>query len=175
MCAHASDTTTDYRINPIIRTELCDDPVESIPLQWPDDCGAECIFLGRTRVEMHTDFGTLLRLEYEAYEPMAHRALDAMSQTAVERFNCRAVRIAHALGPVAPGQASVVIQTVCGHRDAAFAACRYLIDRLKRELPIWKREIWQRGETFVDGCTAGPTGETNGPQCNENSESGHDG
>jgi molybdopterin synthase catalytic subunit len=97
----------------------------------------------------------LVRLEYEVYEPMATKVLGSMAKDAAKKFGCRAVRMVHARGAVKPGEASVVIQVATPHRGEAFEACRYLIDRLKHDLPVWKREVWRDGETFVDGCCAG--------------------
>ena len=142
-------------MNPTLHIEatLHTGPVPMDPvLPWPADCGAEAIFVGRTRAETHPQFGALLRLEYEIYGPMAMKLMQTIADDAGRKFGCRAIRIVHAQGPVAPGQASVVIQVATPHRSEAFAACRYLIDRVKHELPIWKREIWERGETFVEGC-----------------------
>jgi molybdopterin synthase catalytic subunit len=112
------------------------------------------VFLGKTRQESHPQFGPLVRLEYEVYGPMAEKLLDQMAKDAAKRFGCLAVRLVHARGPVRPGEASVVIQVATPHRAEAFEACRWLIDRLKHELPIWKREIWRDGQTFVEGCRA---------------------
>lgn len=137
-----------------IDTSLHDGPVEAVALDWPADCGGECVFLGRTRVETHPEHGKLLRLEYEAYGPMAAKLLHEIAGDAAEKFGCRAVRIVHARGVVAPGQASVVIQAAAPHRGEAFDACRWCIERIKHELPVWKREIWERGETFSEGCCA---------------------
>jgi len=137
-----------------VLVELMDRPVEAIALDWPGGCGAEAVFLGRTRVETHSELGKLIRLEYEAYEPMARQLLGDMAREAGQRFGCEAVRIAHTIGPVEPGEASVVIQAATPHRGEAFDACRYLIDRIKHELPIWKREVWEHGETWVEGCCA---------------------
>ncbi|MCX5658965.1 MAG: molybdenum cofactor biosynthesis protein MoaE [Planctomycetota bacterium] len=137
-----------------IDVALCQGPAAIAALDWPGGCGAENVFVGRTRRERHAEFGELIRLEYECYGPMALKLLDAMARDAATRFGCRAVRIVHAQGRVEPGQASVVIQVATPHRGEAFAACRHLIDRIKHELPIWKREVWERGETFVEGCCA---------------------
>lgn len=138
----------------IIDAGMVPAPVSICAINWPGECGAESVFLGRTRRETHAEFGELLRLEYEAYGPMADTMLRDMADAAATRFGCRAVRVAHATGVVNPGEASVVIQVATPHRGEAFAACRYLIDRIKHELPIWKREVWQHGETFVKGCCA---------------------
>ncbi|MBI1335615.1 MAG: molybdenum cofactor biosynthesis protein MoaE [Phycisphaera sp.] len=139
---------------PFIHTAVHDGPVGVAHLDWPTDCGAEAVFIGRTRMESHAEFGKLLHLDYEIYEPMAVKRMDEIAREAVERFTCRAVWIEHARGVVSPGEASVVIHVGTPHRGEAFAACRYLIDRIKHELPIWKREVWERGTTFVEGCCA---------------------
>lgn len=140
---------------PLIQTGLQAGPVAAIELPpHPDGggrSGGECVFLGRTRAEQHPDLGPLLRLDYEAYAPMAERMLDALARDIADQHGCHAVRIVHALGPVPVGRASVVIQTLTAHRGPAFAACREAIDRLKAELPIWKREIWEDGQTRVVG------------------------
>lgn len=141
---------------PALLTAIHDGPVPIIAFDVPADCGAECIFAGRTRGQAHPQLGPLQRLEYELYEPMAVKLLDAMAADAVERWDCRAVRIVHAKGPVPLGEASVVIQVLTPHRAASFAACRHLIERLKQELPVWKHEIWERGRTFVEGWIAKP-------------------
>ncbi len=134
-------------------------PVSAVALDWPGTCGGECVFLGRTRADRHAEFGPLMRLEYEVYEPMAQKVLEKMAREAADKFGCLAVRIVHAKGPVGPGEASVVIQVAAPHRGESFDASRFLIDELKRELPVWKREVWRDGETFVDGCCAHEAGQ----------------
>lgn len=136
---------------PLILTGLHAGPVSAIALPTLPRCGGECIFLGRTRGETHPHHGPLKYLDYEAYAPMAERQLDGLARQIAAENHCAAVRIVHALGPVKIGEASVVIQILTAHRVAAFAACRQAIDRLKAELPVWKREIWDDGRTFVDG------------------------
>ena len=146
--------TAALTVEPRIEVGLKSEAVTTVDLDWPADCGGEVCFLGRTRQEIHPEHGELKRLEYEVYEPMAQKLMEDMARHASSRFGCRVVRLVHAQGPVEPGQASVVIQVAGPHRSEAFAACRYLIDRLKHELPIWKREIWAQGQTFVEGCCA---------------------
>jgi molybdopterin synthase catalytic subunit len=139
-----------------------DGPVSAVALDWPGACGGECVFLGRTRGDRHAEYGPLKRLEYEVYEPMAQKVLERMAREATEKFGCLAVRIVHAKGAVGPGEASVVIQVATPHRGESFDACRFLIDALKRELPVWKREVWRDGETFVEGCCVGKAGQRSG-------------
>lgn len=157
-----------------VRVRVSDRPVDAVALEWPGECGAESVFLGRTRRETHAEFGPLVRLEYEVYEPMAIKLMNEMAVEAGQRWGCRAVRIEHARGVVNPGQASVVIQVATPHRGEAFAACRYLIDRIKHELPIWKREIWERGETFVEGCCAHKDEAASGASTHDHSQRAHD-
>ncbi len=140
---------------PLIDTRLIDGAVDIEPFDpFPGPCGAEDIFIGRTRVEDHPTYGRLKYLEYEAYRPMCEQLLHDMAAYAVKTYDCHAVRIVHAVGRVDPGEASVVIQVATPHRGESFQAARYLIDRLKHELPIWKREHWEKGTTFVEGCCA---------------------
>lgn len=113
--------------------------------------GGECVFLGRTRGEVHDRHGSLQMLRYTAYESMARRVLESLAGVAVKDHGALFVRIHHSMGQVPVGQASVLIQVVCGHRDKAFDACRMLIDRLKSEAPIWKSEVWADGTTWSRG------------------------
>jgi molybdopterin synthase catalytic subunit len=135
-------------------------PCESFR-SFPPSCGAECGFVGRTRGESHAQFGALVRLEYEAYEPMVLGLFRELARSAAARFGLGAVRMIHALGPVGVGEASVLVQVAAPHRDAAFVACRELIDALKAEAPIWKREVWTAGTSWSPGapvtrCDAAP-------------------
>jgi len=148
---------------PTIDVQLADGPVDAAPFRpFPQPAGAECVFLGRTREETHPRHGRLVRLSYEAFRPMAERVLRDLAERAAERFGCLSVRIAHAVGDVPPGEASVVVQVVAGHRAEAFDACRNLIDRLKLEAPIWKREVWEDGTTWSTGQTV-KAGEEDAP------------
>ena len=123
---------------PRIDVRILDHPVAWEALEkLPDQAGGECVFLGRTRRDVHPEHGPLEQLCYEAYRPMAQQTLTELARAAVERFGCCAVRIHHALGEVPPGDASVLVQVACGHRAEAIDACRFLIDALKRSVPIW--------------------------------------
>jgi len=136
----------------IIDIALLDHPVCALGFHpFPQPAGAECVFLGRSRAEKHSVHGRLVRLSYEAYRPLAESTLRNLAQQAAERWKCLAVRVHHALGEVPISEASVVVEVACGHRDAAFEACRFLIDRLKVEAPIWKREEWEDGATWSAG------------------------
>ncbi len=131
--------------------QLLDQPVWYLAPPEVANGGGECAFLGRTRREVHPKHGELIRLSYEAYTPLAERTLRELAAAATERFGCLFVRLHHAVCEVPPAEASVLVQVVCGHRAEAFEACRYLIDALKRDVPIWKREVWADGTTWAQG------------------------
>ncbi|QQE12796.1 molybdenum cofactor biosynthesis protein MoaE [Planctomycetota bacterium] len=138
-----------------IHTALQEGPVSISPLGWPADCGAECIFLGRTRLETHPKRGQLQRIIYHTYHEMAETKLHEIAVAASKKFPLRAIRIVHAHGPVPPSHASVIIQTATPHRSESFEATKFVIDTLKHAVPIWKQEIWaDNSSTWVKGCIA---------------------
>lgn len=108
------------------------------------DCGAVLTFLGTTRD--HHEGRRVVRLAYEAYEPMALRELQSLEREAAERFEIAACVIAHRLGEVPPAEASVVVVVASAHRGPAFDACRWVMDELKRRVPIWKKEHFAEGD-----------------------------
>lgn len=117
--------------------------------------GAAVIFEGVVRD--NTRGRRTLYLIYEAYEEMALKQMDALTKQALQQFPIRAVSIIHRLGRLEIGETSVLIVVASAHRGAAFDACRWLIDTLKRSVPIWKKEhfedgaVWADGEPFPDG------------------------
>ncbi len=115
------------------------------------DCGAVSVFLGTTRD--HHDGRAVVNLFYEAYRPMALEVLGRIERDAVERFAIAACRIVHRLGDVPPGQASVAVVAAAAHRAAAFDACRWAVDELKRSAPIWKKESYaDGGAAWIEGA-----------------------
>ncbi len=92
-----------------------------------------------------------LYLEYEAYEEMALREMRALAAKAVEEFAIRDLVLVHRLGRLEIGQTSVLIAVASAHRAAAFDACRWLIDTLKKTVPIWKKEHFADGAVWADG------------------------
>jgi MoaE-MoaD fusion protein len=111
--------------------------------------GAIVTFAGTTR--QNNAGRQVIRLEYEAYEPMALAEMRKLAQTAGERWKIVRIAIQHRIGPVAIGETSVAIAVAAAHRAEAFAACRFAIDRLKEIVPIWKKEYFEGGEIWV-GC-----------------------
>jgi MoaE-MoaD fusion protein len=92
-----------------------------------------------------------LYLDYEAYEPMALQEMEALASKALVKFQIRDVAIVHRLGRLQIGETSVLIAVASAHRAASFEACRWLIDTLKRKVPIWKKEYFQDGAVWADG------------------------
>ena len=90
-------------------------------------------------------------LEYEAYEPMALSKMREITQEVVEKFPIDRIGMTHRLGHLDIGEASIVIVVTSAHRKPAFEACHYAIDRLKKIVPIWKKEFFEDGEVWVEG------------------------
>jgi molybdopterin synthase catalytic subunit len=115
------------------------------------DAGAGAIvsFTGTTRRD--NAGRKVLRLEYEAYEPMALAEMRKLAAEAAERWELVRIAIAHRIGVVEIGETSVAIAVSAAHRGEAFEACRFAIDRLKEVVPIWKKEHFEGGEVWI-GC-----------------------
>ncbi|MBI4354312.1 MAG: molybdenum cofactor biosynthesis protein MoaE [Candidatus Omnitrophica bacterium] len=123
-------------------TYLTCDPivVNDAPRERLDtDAGASVEFLGIVRG--HEEGRPLASLDYEAYEPMAQRLLARLIEDAKERWALHEVTVGHRLGRVAVGEIAVLIRVRAAHRQEAFEACRFLIDAIKQDVPIWKRPI----------------------------------
>jgi molybdopterin synthase catalytic subunit len=119
------------------------------------DCGGLAIFAGTVRD--HHEGRAVIRLRYTAYAPLAERLLRAIERRAVERFGAPHCRVAHRLGTLEIGDVAVYCVARAPHRDEAFAACRYLIEEIKRTVPIWKEEFYADGTSaFVEGCSIQP-------------------
>jgi len=117
-------------------------------IKTPED-GAAVVFEGVVR--NHTHSRPTRFLQYEAYEPMALKQIESLIAEALERFRIRDATIIHRLGRLEVGETSVFIVVASAHRAAAFDACRWLIDTLKRCVPIWKKEHFEDGAVWADG------------------------
>jgi molybdopterin synthase catalytic subunit len=122
--------------------------------------GAVAVFDGIVR--NNTRGRQTLYLDYEAYEEMALKQMKELAEQAQERFAVRHVTLIHRLGRLEVGETSVLIVVASTHRGAAFEACRWLIDTLKKVVPIWKKEtfvdgaVWADGEPFPAGTSVEP-------------------
>ncbi len=112
-----------------------------------DRAGAINAFVGTVR--QHTAQRRVVRLEFEAYVPMALREMEKLAATVRQRWAAQQVAIHHRLGTLLVGEVAVVIAVATPHRQAAFEACQYAIDTLKQTVPIWKREIFEDGAVWV--------------------------
>jgi molybdopterin converting factor subunit 1 len=131
---------------------LVNEPIDSASLtstikQGED--GAVVIFDGIVR--NNTRGRRTLFLVYEAYEEMALRQMRALAEEAIAVHGARQVALVHRLGRLEVGETSVLIAVSSAHRAQAFAAARWLIDTLKKTVPIWKKEHFEDGEVWADG------------------------
>jgi molybdopterin synthase catalytic subunit len=118
--------------------------------------GAVCVFDGIVR--NHSRGRATLHLEYDAYEPMALKTLRALIAECRHRFAVDRIAVVHRLGRLDIGETSVLIAVSAPHRAAAFDACRFLIETLKRSVPIWKKEFFADGAVWAEGQTPAPVG-----------------
>jgi len=116
--------------------------------------GAIATFLGITRD--HNDGRRVTRLEYEAYAEMAVAEMRKIGVEAQQRWPIERIAMVHRIGVVPVGEASVVIAVSAAHRQAAFAACHFAIDRLKEVVPIWKKEHFEGGDVWIGAQTGAP-------------------
>jgi molybdopterin synthase catalytic subunit len=119
--------------------------------------GAVVTFAGLVRD--HNQGRRVTFLEYEAYEPLALRALERILREAGGMWPSARLGVHHRIGRLEIGEASIVIVAASAHRGDAFAACRYTIERVKQIVPIWKHEHFEGGEVWLEGATADPEDE----------------
>ena len=128
--------------------QLTREPIEHAALTERvrrNHCGAVVTFLGTVR-DLTGDQVTVA-LDYEAYPEMAEKKLAEIEAEACRRWPIGAVEVVHRLGHMEVGDISVAVAVSCPHRAQAFEACRFIIDRLKEIVPIWKKENWADGRT----------------------------
>lgn len=129
------------------------DPIDSIDVLHrvgaPED-GAILLFLGVVRD--HNDGEAVTGLTYEAYDAMATRVLEAIASEAAERLGTPRVAVVHRVGELRIGDVSVAIAASSPHRGESFDATRYVIEEIKKRLPVWKREHYSGGGAeWLDG------------------------
>ncbi|WDF75341.1 molybdenum cofactor biosynthesis protein MoaE [Mucilaginibacter sp. KACC 22773] len=105
------------------------------------------VFIGTVRNA--TKGKAVLKLDFEAYEPMAISEMEKIANRAFEKWPVQKVLIHHRTGELQIGEIPVIIAVSAAHREAAFDACRYIIDTLKQTVPIWKKEAFEDGEVWV--------------------------
>lgn len=116
--------------------------------------GAVVGFVGTVRDRHGSAAGEVSALELEHYPGMTEKAVEAMIDEAITRFDIRAARVVHRIGPLAPGDQIVLVAVTSAHRGAAFRACEFLMDYLKTQAPFWKKETTAAGTRWVDARVA---------------------
>jgi molybdopterin synthase catalytic subunit len=132
----------------IITRDPIDTPSALRGIKQGED-GAAVVFEGIVRNQ--TRGRRTVYLDYEAYEQMALQQMEVLAESALKEFKVRDVVLVHRLGRLPIGETSVLIVVASAHRAAAFDACRWLIDSLKRTVPIWKKEYFEDGAVWADG------------------------
>ena len=119
--------------------------------------GAIVTFLGLVR---NHNVGRRVRyLEYDAYEPLAQKTFERIASEVRDRWPGAQLALHHRVGRLEIGEASVAIAAASAHRGDAYAACRYAIERVKQIAPIWKREFFEGGDSWIEGAIADPADE----------------
>jgi molybdopterin synthase catalytic subunit len=138
--------------NTALVTFLTREPIDADRLVSPAKMGSDgavVVFDGIVRD--NTRGRRTLYLDYEAYEEMASKQIAELAKEAIARFGVRGVTLVHRLGRLLVGETSVLIVVASAHRGAAFEASRWLIDTLKKTVPIWKKETFVDGAVWADG------------------------
>ena len=150
--AHAAEISVENAGKPPTHTTLTRKPIDAerlVAAAKRGEDGAVVVFDGIVR--NNSRGRRALHLNYEAYEEMAARQMDELASQARTRFGVRQVTIVHRLGRLMVGETSVLIVVASAHRAQAFEACRWLIDTLKKTVPIWKKETFADGAVWADG------------------------
>jgi molybdopterin synthase catalytic subunit len=135
-----------------VRVEIVDGVIPSMEIVAGLKAGADgavCVFDGIVRDNSRGR--KTLHLDYEAYREMALAQMKALAEEAIAKFSVRDVAVVHRLGRLHVGETSVLVAVASAHRGAAFEACRWLIDTLKKTVPIWKKEQFVDGAVWADG------------------------
>jgi molybdopterin synthase catalytic subunit len=138
------------------------EPNEAIAAVADPGAGAIDVFLGVVR---NSNKGReVAYLEYDAYPAMAEKLMEDLGRQAVEQFDLKDVALYHRTGRLEIGETSLLIAISSGHRAAAFAAGKWLVDEVKKRVPVWKKEVWSDGEEWIEGPESlGLQGATPGP------------
>lgn len=111
------------------------------------EAGAVNVFVGTVRA--NTQAKKVIRLDYEAYEPMAVSEIHKICEVAKQRWPIKKIAVSHRVGSLTVGEMAVVVAVSTPHRKESFEACQFIIDNLKQTVPIWKKEIFEGGEEWI--------------------------
>jgi molybdopterin synthase catalytic subunit len=130
--------------------EITDQPIDVLKVIEAaslSEAGAINTFIGTVRNQ--TSGKKVLRLEYEAYEPMAISEIKKIINQANDTWKLLGYAVSHRIGVLNTGEIAVVVAVSTAHRKASFEACQFIIDNLKQTVPIWKREVFEDGDQWV--------------------------
>ena len=129
------------------------DPQRLIDRVRRDESGAVAVFLGVVRDNSRGR--RVLYLEYDAYPEMAARVMREIAEAAMARWPITDIAMQHRTGRLEIGETSLAIAVASPHRREAFEACHHLVDRFKEVVPVWKKEVWEGGEVWIEGEPVG--------------------
>lgn len=125
------------------------DPAPLVAAVRRDESGAIALFYGVVRNE---NMGRAVQyLEYDAYPEMAIKKMREVADEVRARFPVTGIGVLHRIGRLEIGETSLLVAVSSGHRGEAFEACHYAVDRIKQIVPIWKKEVWEDGEEWIEG------------------------
>ncbi len=125
------------------------DPEEAIAAVRRDESGAVDLFLGVVR---NTNKGRAVdHLVYDAYPSMAEKTMRELAEKAIKRFDLTDSAVFHRTGRLEIGETSLLVAVSAGHRAATFEAGHWLVNEIKRQVPVWKKEVWVDGEEWIEG------------------------
>jgi molybdopterin synthase catalytic subunit len=128
------------------------DPLDPAPLVEAvrrDESGAVALFYGVVRNE---NMGRNVQyLEYDAYPEMAIKKMKEVADEVRAKFPVTGIGVLHRIGRLEIGETSLLVAVSSGHRGEAFEACHYAVDRIKQIVPVWKKEVWDDGEAWIEG------------------------
>lgn len=125
------------------------DPREAIAAVASPSAGAINVFLGVVR---NNNLGrSVNHLVYEAYPSMAEKLMGEVAEEAMERFGLEAAAVFHRTGRLEIGETSLLIAISSGHRAESFEAGHWMVDEIKKRVPVWKKEVWSDGESWIEG------------------------
>lgn len=124
-------------------------PGEAIAAVASPAAGAISVFLGVVR---DNNLGRKVQyLEYDAYPSMAEKVMRELAEEAKERFDLKDCAVLHRTGRLEIGETSLLIAVSCGHRAESFEAGHWLVNEIKKKVPVWKKEVWEDGEAWIEG------------------------
>lgn len=125
------------------------DTNEAIAAVESPEAGAVNVFLGVVR---NNNLGRAVQyLEYDAYPAMAEKVMRELGEEARARFGLEDVAVLHRTGRLEIGEASLLVAVSCGHRAESFEAGHWLVNEIKKKVPVWKKEVWEDGEEWIEG------------------------